>query len=183
MDSLEGRLLVAAPQLLDPNFVKSVLLMIQHDKEGAFGLVLNRPISKTVQELWREVGSSPCQSAQPVYFGGPVPGPLMALHAKKQLAEVELMPGVFFSAKKQHLDTLALDNNPACKIFVGHAGWGPGQLENEINEGAWRSMVATAEHVFSQQDDLWESVLHQIGQTVLQSILQIKDVPPDASLN
>jgi putative transcriptional regulator len=157
--------------------------MIQHNQEGAFGLVLNRPISKTVQDLWREVGSSPCNSTQPLYFGGPVPGPLMSLHAKPQWAEVELMPGVFFAAKKQHLDALVLDDAPTCKVFVGHAGWGPGQLENEIDEGAWRSMAATAEYVFSQQDDLWEAALHQIGQTVLQSMLQIKDVPPDASLN
>ncbi len=93
------------------------------------------------------------------------------------------MPGVFFAAKKQHLDALALDNVPTCKVFVGHAGWGPGQLENEINEGAWRSMPATADHVFSRQDNLWETVLHEIGQNVLQSILQIKDVPRDPSLN
>ncbi len=183
MESLEGRLLVASPQLLDPNFVKTVLLMIQHNKEGAFGLVLNRPISKTVQELWREVGSSPCNSTQPVYFGGPVPGPLMALHGKRQFAEVELMAGVFFAAKKPHLDALALDDLPGCKMFVGHAGWGPGQLENEIDQGAWRSMVATAEHVFSRQDNLWETALREIGQTVLQSVLHIKDVPPDPNLN
>jgi putative transcriptional regulator len=183
MESLEGHLLAAVPQLQDPNFVRSVLLMIQHNQEGAFGLVLNRPIGKTVQELWREVGSSPCHSTQPIFLGGPVPGPLMALHPKSDLAEIELLPGLFFSAKKPHLDALVLDDAPTCKIFVGHAGWGPGQLENELNEGAWRSMKATPEYVFTKQEDLWETVLREIGHTTLQSILQIKDLPSDPSVN
>jgi putative transcriptional regulator len=183
MESLEGQLLIASPQLLDPNFVKSVLLMIQHNQEGAFGLVLNRPVGKTVQELWREVGSAPCNSTQPIYLGGPVPGPLMSLHAKPDLAEMEPVPGVFFAAKKHHLDALVLHDDPTCKVFIGHAGWGSGQLESEIDQGAWRTLPATAERVFSTQDDLWELVLRQIGQAVLQDILHIKDVPPDPSVN
>jgi putative transcriptional regulator len=183
MESLEGQLLIASPQLLDPNFVKTVLLMIQHDQEGAFGLVLNRPISKTVQELWREVGSSPCNNMQPIHLGGPVPGPLMSLHANRKLAEVEVVSGVFFAAKKPHLDTLVLDNASTTKVFVGHSGWGPGQLENEIEEGAWRSAPATPEIVFSQSDSLWEIILRDLGHAVLQSILHIKDIPPDPSVN
>ena len=183
MESLEGQLLIASPQLLDPNFVKTVLLMIQHDQEGAFGLVLNRPISKTVQELWREVGSSPCNNTQPIHLGGPVPGPLMSLHANRDLAEVEVISGVFFAAKKPHLDAIVLDETSLGKVFVGHSGWGPGQLENEIEEGAWRSAPATPEIVFSQVDNLWETVLRRIGHAVLQSMLQIKDIPPDPSVN
>jgi putative transcriptional regulator len=183
MESLEGQLLVASPQLLDPNFARALVLLIQHDQDGAFGVVLNRPIAKTIQELWREVGSAPCHSCQPLYLGGPVPGPLLALHNRPKLAEVEPAPGVFFAAKKQHLDALVLSEQPAYKVFVGHAGWGAGQLENELREGAWRITPATAEHVFSTSDDLWENIFRELGRSLLKSMLHMKDLPPDPTVN
>lgn len=183
MESLEGHLLVASPQLLDPNFARSLVLLIQHNEEGAFGVVVNRPISKSVQELWREVGSSPCPSRQPVYLGGPVPGPLMALHTKPALAEAEPAPGVFFAAKKQHLDQLVLTEEPSYKIFVQHAGWGGGQLENELKEGAWRTLPATRALVFSTSDELWDTVFRQLGRTLLESMLRVKELPPDPTVN
>jgi putative transcriptional regulator len=183
MESLEGQLLVASPQLLDPNFARSLVLLIQHNQEGAFGLVVNRPITKTIQELWREVGSAPCKSRQPIYLGGPVPGPLMALHDKRPLAEREVVPGVLFAAKKPHLDQLVLSEEPAYKVFVGHSGWGAGQLENELHQGAWRTLPATAEYVFSTDDTLWETVFREIGHELLKSMLHVKDLPPDPTVN
>jgi putative transcriptional regulator len=183
MESLEGHLLVACPQLADPNFARSLVLLIQHNRDGAFGVVLNHPISKTIQELWREVGNGACHSEQPVYLGGPVPGPLMALHTQPKLAEVEVVSGVFFAAKKPHLDKLVLSEEPAYKVFVGHSGWGAGQLENEIRQGAWRSVAATAEHVFSTDDTLWEVIFRDLGHTLLKSMLHIKELPPDPTVN
>ena len=183
MESLAGQLLVASPQLLDPNFARVLVLLIEHNDEGALGLVVNRPVSKTIQELWREVGSSPCHSQQPIYLGGPVPGPLMALHNRPGLAELEPSPGVFFAAKKQYLDALVLDEEPAYKIFLGHAGWGGGQLEDEIEQGAWRTLPAAAEQVFSTDQDLWEMVFREIGRSLLRSMTGIKDLPPDPSVN
>jgi putative transcriptional regulator len=183
MESLEGHLLVASPQLLDPNFARSLVLLVEHNQGGAFGVVVNRPAGKTLQELWREVGSAPCHSRQPVYLGGPVPGPLVSLHTKRALAEMEPAPGVFFAAKKQHLDQLVLSEEPAYKIFLGHAGWGAGQLEAELAQGAWRSLPATAEYVFSTADDLWETVFRQIGRELLQSMLNMKELPPDPTVN
>jgi putative transcriptional regulator len=183
MESLEGHLLVAAPQLLDPNFARALVLLIEHDAEGAFGMVVNRPVGKTLQELWREVGSAPCHSRQPIYLGGPVPGPLISLHDRPALAEAEPAPGVFFAARKQHLDALVLSEEPAYKIFLGHAGWGAGQLESEIEQGAWRSLPATAEFVFSTADDLWETLFRQLGQSLLQSMIEVKELPPDPTVN
>ena len=183
MESLQGHLLVASPQLADPNFARALVLLIQHNQEGAFGVVLNHPLDKSIQELWREVGSAPCHTRQPVYLGGPVPGPLVALHTKPSLAEVEPAPGVYFAAKKMHLDQLVLDEEPAYKIFIGHSGWGAGQLESEIHQGAWRSTPATIEHVFSTDDSLWETVFRELGQTLLKSMLHMKDLPPDPTVN
>lgn len=183
MESLAGQLLVASPQLVDPNFARALVFLIQHNQEGALGVVINRPVGKTVQELWREVGSSPCYCHQPIHLGGPVPGPLMALHTNPQLAETEPAPGIFFAAKKQHLDSLVLTEEPACKIFVGHAGWGAGQLENELQEGAWRTAPVKVDWVFSNDETLWETIFRHLGQTILKSMLNLKNLPPDPTLN
>ena len=183
MESLEGQLLVASHQLLDSHFARSLVLLIQHNGEGALGVVINRPLAKTVQELWREVGSAPCHCRQPVYFGGPVPGPLMSLHTKPDLAEAEPVPGVFFAAKKQHLDALVLDEAPSYKVFLGHAGWGAGQLENELHQGAWRTLPASTENVFSTDEMHWEQIFRQLGRTTMQSILNVKELPPDPTVN
>jgi putative transcriptional regulator len=183
MESLAGHLLVASPQLLDPNFTRSLVLLIEHNEDGAFGVVINHPVGKRLQELWREVGSAPCHSRQPVYLGGPVPGPLISLHNKPELAETEALPGVFVAAKKQHLDALVMTEEPSYKVFIGHSGWGAGQLEDELRRGDWRVLPATAEHVFSTADDLWENVLRQIGHSLLKSIFKMDELPPDPTVN
>jgi putative transcriptional regulator len=182
MESLEGQLLLASPQLLDPNFVRSVVLLVQHNDMGALGLVINRPTGKTVQELWRQIGESPCQSQRPIHLGGPVQGPLMAIHTAHGLAEMEIVEGVFFAAKKQHLDEL-VRRDERFKIFVGHSGWGPGQLEGEIDQGAWRAVPAKLEDLFDPADDLWQRLMQRAVAGVLPEMLGIKHVPIDPSLN
>ena len=183
MESFEGHLLLASSRLLDPNFLKTVILLIQHGDQGALGLVVNRPTSKMVKELWREVGPARCQSEQPVHLGGPVSGPLMAVHTSTSLAEVEILPGVFFAAKKNNLDQLVRQEDHPFKVFIGHAGWGPGQLESELQQGAWLTTPATAEYIFHHGTDLWEEVSKCVGKSMLQSMLKIKHVPEDPSAN
>ena len=182
MDTLEGQLLLAAPELLDPNFVHAVILLIEHNEMGALGLVINRPTNKTVEDLWRQVGESTCECPQPVHLGGPVSGPLMAIHTLDGLAEMEIVPGVFFAAKKQNLDELVRQVGDF-KMFIGHAGWGPGQLEGEIQQGAWHSLAARIDDLFDTRDDLWERLLHRAVAGLLPEMLGIKHVPPDPSLN
>jgi putative transcriptional regulator len=182
MESLEGQLLLASPQLLDPNFVRTVLLLVEHGDEGALGLVLNRPTGKTVQELWKQVGEAPCESQNPIHLGGPVSGPLMALHTIGDLADMEIIEGVFFAAKKLNLDALVRQES-GFKIFVGHAGWGPGQLEGEIEQGAWKAIPAHVEDIFDAGDDLWQRLIQRALAGVLPEMLHLKHVPPDPSLN
>jgi len=107
----------------------------------------------------------------------------MAVHRSRELAELEVVPGVFFSAKKTNLDRLVLEQALGFKMFVGHAGWGPGQLEGELEVGAWFTQEATAERVFYDGDDLWERVLRDIRRTTLQSVLNLKHIPEDPLLN
>ncbi len=182
MESLEGHLLIAAPELLDPNFVRSVVLMVQHNEQGALGLILNRPTSKELRQLWADVGEEPCHADGPVYLGGPVPGPIMSLHAVPDLGELEVLAGVFFAARKEHLDQLVLLTELPCKVFVGHAGWGPGQLEGELKLGGWLTVPATVHDVFHDGDDLWSRLVKR-GRKPLPEILDIKRVPPDPRVN
>ena len=72
MNSLRGQFLIASPHLPDSNFYRSVVLMIQHDDEGAFGVILNRPTENTVSEIWEMITDEPCESLQPINLGGPV---------------------------------------------------------------------------------------------------------------
>ncbi len=182
MESLEGHLLLASPQLLDPNFVRTVVLLVQHNDMGALGLVINRPTGKTVQEVWKQVGQSPCESQGPIYLGGPVSGPLMAIHTSQGLAEMEVVDGLFFAAKKEYLDEL-VRREGSFKLFVGHSGWGPGQLEGEIEQGAWRTVPVKVEDVFDVADDLWQRLMQRTMSGALPDMLGIKHIPPDPSLN
>jgi putative transcriptional regulator len=183
MQSLEGHFLVASPHLLDPNFVHAVILLVEHNEQGALGVVINRPTSKLVKDLWHDVGEAPCDSQRPVFLGGPVSGPLLAIHQQQSLGEAEILPGVYFAAKKANLDQLVQDDQRPFKIFVGHAGWAPGQLESELESGAWFATPAKSEDLFREETDLWAEVKNHIGDSLLQSVLKIKEIPSDPSLN
>jgi putative transcriptional regulator len=179
MESLQGQLLVASPHLQDPNFLRTVILLVQHSDQGAFGLVLNRPINKSVKELWAEVHEPSCQCTKHLNMGGPVTGPLMALHTQKGLSEVEVLPGLFFSAEKGHLEQLVQRDPKQFKLFVGHSGWGSDQLENELKQGAWLTAPATVEYIFFEESGLWKHVVSQIGKSMLTQALHLKDLPEE----
>ncbi len=183
MDSLQGYFLVAAPQLGDPNFTRTVVLMVQHNDQGALGGVLNRPSETTLRELWEQVGGGDCPAEKHVHQGGPVSGPLMAIHTARELAELEILPGLYFAAQKENLDALVRQFEQPYKVFLGHSGWAGGQLEGELEQGAWFTSQATKDTVFWPDDELWERVAKDIGQSVLFSALKIKNVPEDPSVN
>ena len=182
--SFAGHLLVASPHLRDPNFLQAVVLLVQHNSEGAFGITLNRPIDKTVQDLWNEVeATSPCPNTHHLNMGGPVSGPVMALHTRESLGEVEILPGVYFSAEREHLERLVQELDLRLKVFIGHSGWGGGQLESELEQGAWFTTPASADHVFHDEYRLWKTVCGQIGDSLLSETLRIKGVPENPELN
>lgn len=183
MKSLKGCFLVASPHMEDPNFARAVVLMIQHGTDGALGLVLNRSIDKTVQELWQEIDEPPCENRQRIHLGGPVSGPLMALHTVRKLGEWEVVPGVFFSAEREHLESLVRRSDAQFRLFVGHSGWGEGQLEGELEQGAWLTTPASLKYVFLDEEQLWPQVTRQIGSAILLSIVKPKHVPDDVSEN
>ena len=106
MKSLAGQFLVASPHLRDPNFAQAVVLMLQHEEQGALGVVLNRPGDKTVDEVWEMIGSDPFGCDELVHVGGPVPGPLIALHNQRSYSEKEILPKLFMSMQKDSIDLI-----------------------------------------------------------------------------
>jgi putative transcriptional regulator len=183
MKSLRGHLLVASLDLVDPNFLKAVVLMVQHSEEGALGLVLNRPTNTTVKQALAQVSDTPCHCKELLGLGGPCQGSLMAVHTHELLKEIEILPNIYFSAESGNLQQLVVTTDNPVRFFVGFAGWGPGQLEAELETGSWRTTAARAEHIFDDGPNLWEQVTKQITSSALLSTLKIRHVPDDPSMN
>ncbi len=182
MKNLKGHLLIAIPDLSDPNFFRSVVLMIQHDSEGAMGVILNRPSSITVANVWREVSETPCDCPDFVNVGGPVEGPLIAIHTCPDLAESELIQDVYVSLARENLNALVSQNQHRFRLFSGYSGWGAEQLQNEIQVGGWLIVPANIDHVFAPPNMLWKQVCEAFGSQVLQAQLG-QHLPTDPSLN
>jgi putative transcriptional regulator len=161
-----GMLLVATPELLDPNFADTVVLVLDTDEDGALGVVLNRPSPITVAEVlepWRDVASEP----EVLFRGGPV-SPEGALGVAL-LADGEDVP-VGFREVVGRLGVLDLDTPVelldgslvGMRVFAGYAGWSAGQLESEVEEGSWYVVPAVATDVFrSDHTALWRDVLRR----------------------
>lgn len=181
MDSLRGKLLVSHPKLGERAFSRSVVLVAAHDEAGALGLILNRPTGLAVSEVAPPVAELPCDDI--VYEGGPVePDGLVVL--------ADFLPSI---EDQLEIDgTLGLvrsDNGPPsevaehidrCRVFAGHAGWAPGQLESEIAEQAWLVTGRIPGDLFGEDaDQLWLRVLDRLGG----SFAQLAHPPEDPSAN
>jgi putative transcriptional regulator len=183
MERLQGQLLVASSRQLDPNFCKTVILVVEHDEKGAFGLIINRPTSRIISVARPCLDEEHAGLGSRLNLGGPVVGPLMAVHTDRSLAEVQIAPGLFFSADRRHLARLLRQGGHHYRIFGGYAGWGPRQLDHEVQRGVWLTAPATAAHVFAKDERLWEGLLRQHSESVLRVVLHITHFPQDPLLN
>jgi putative transcriptional regulator len=184
MESLQGQLLIASPRLVDPNFYRTVVLMVQHNEEGALGLVINRPLQTTVREMWKEVNEDEdCDVPGSLHQGGPCEGPLMVLHADDVYSEIEVMKGVYFCTRRDTIERLVADNSSAMKFFVGYAGWSTGQLEAELKEGSWLSAPADPKLVFEGDDELWAALVRALSKAAVVGLVDPKLIPDDPSVN
>lgn len=177
--SLAQHFLAASPHLTDPNFYQTVVLMVQHNDDGALGLVLNRPLSKSLAEIWTLVGGAGCNRADPLMRGGPVEGPLLCLHSRAEWGEWEVLSGVYLSSRKELLDKLVQSDEPL-RVFTGYAGWGPSQLERELELGGWLTIAASREDIFSDAATMWKRIVDRIGRQILEPVVGSKAVSGDA---
>lgn len=186
MAYIAGKLLVASRQLRDPNFARSVVLMIEHSHDGALGVVLNRPSRKTVCDVWESIGAGPVDNHFPVYLGGPVPGPLIALHDAEELGEKRVLDGLYMSVQKDVIEQIVRTPEIALRLYSGHSGWGSGQLEGELQAGGWHTIAAQRDDVFLPLDEieeLWDRVLKRIALGIMLPGISADKLPPDASWN
>jgi putative transcriptional regulator len=180
VDSLKGHLLVATPRLVDPNFWRTVVLVGEHSEEGALGVVLNRASETPVQEAVPELAEL-AEDVGPVHVGGPVQTSaivVVADFAEPERAAALVLDSVGFLPSET--DPLELGELRRARVFVGYAGWGPGQLDDELAEGSWIVEPALPDDVFTDEPDgLWSAVLRRKGGPYR----LLATMPPDPSLN
>ncbi|HSL73378.1 MAG TPA: YqgE/AlgH family protein [Ilumatobacteraceae bacterium] len=181
----KGRLLVATPPLVDENFDRTVIFVLEHHDDGAIGVVINRPSYEALDEpldRWIDLQAAPSS----VFTGGPVEeSALIALAETTQplTDDVEYLSpivGTIASADLTADPALVAAEVKGVRVFRGYAGWGPGQLEGEIDAGAWLVLDSEPGDVFSDQpDELWRTVLRrQPGR-----LAWLAEVPDDLSAN
>jgi putative transcriptional regulator len=167
-DSMRGRLLVASPDLGDPNFARTVVLVLEHNKEGALGLVLNRPTDATLSDplpAWAELAAEPAV----VFVGGPVQ-PEAAIGLGRRVEPHPAGDAEGFASLFGDLGTVDLERPPAdvspsvdrVRVFAGYSGWGPGQLEGELAADGWFVVDAKQSDPWARNaDELWRDVLRR----------------------
>jgi putative transcriptional regulator len=182
MDSLRAKLLIAGPTLLDPNFRRTVILITEHTEDGAMGLVLNRPSTSTVSEAVPDLDWL-AEPGAPLMVGGPVaPTGVIVLAEWNDPAQAVVLvePDLGFvpgDLDDPHAVGTAVRR---ARVFAGHAGWGPGQLEGELDEEAWIVEPPRRDEVFTEDPDgLWAAVLKRKGRR----FALLSTMPLDPSLN
>lgn len=179
--SLAGHLLLASPALSDPNFARTVVLVGVHSEEGAMGVVLNRPSETTVAEAVPQLEVA-VEPAEPVYVGGPVQPSSVVLLAEfldPAPAALLVLGRIGFPSGDTDVDGLT-EATARRRVFAGYAGWGEGQLDQELAQGDWITHPAVPDDVFSEDpDQLWQSVLERKGG----SYALLARMPTDPSMN
>jgi putative transcriptional regulator len=182
-NSLKGHFLVASPKLRDPNFHRAVVLLVQHDDQGSLGLVLNRPLDVSVEAAWNQLSKTPCELHGPLHQGGPCEGVLMALHTDLEASDLQVIDGVQFSTTRDAIEHVVSHGGGEVRLFVGYAGWSPGQLEGELADGSWLTTPATGPSVFDAKEHAWDRLIRQIGRDTLSQLIDPRLVPDDPSVN
>jgi len=179
---LRGQLLLDSGQLQGSFFQRTVVLICQHDGDGAFGLVLNRASGSNVGEMI--VADLPdTLKGSPLFLGGPVqPSALSFLHSDSFIPDANVIPNLTLGHSLDSLMELGESFSPTRKIkmFAGYAGWSPGQLEDEMKRKAWLTHPASLELVFeTDPKDLWQNILRQKGW----KYKLLSQMPEDLSMN
>ncbi len=169
---LTGQVLIAMPGMDDPRFFRSVVFICAHSDEGAMGVIINKLVGDmTLREVFAriEITAKDGPIGTPVHFGGPVEtkrGFVLHLDESRQAPEPLIIPGGFvLTATRDILENIALDQGPTPFLFaVGYAGWGVGQLEQEIAQNGWLTAPASPALVFeTAHNAVWDTALRSIG--------------------
>jgi putative transcriptional regulator len=168
-------LLLAMPQVLDPFFYRSVILLLRHNDEGSYGFIINRPTEIELSEILE--GMEITWQGEPslmAFFGGPVQSQIGSVMFTPESGEwppkaddeesTEVIPGVHISQSLEDLGRLAADPPTSFRLFLGYAGWGPGQLMEEIMRNDWLTAPVLDELLFSAEPEgVWATALRSVG--------------------
>ena len=180
MESLTGQLLVSNANLFDPNFRRTIVLIGHHDEHGAVGVVLNQPLGVAVRDAVPPLGDL-VHAEEPLFDGGPVePDSVVVLADFVGPARAELLAigsiGFLPPDAGGHTPT----SIRRARVFAGYAGWGPGQLEDELDEDSWVTVPALPGDVFHEEPiRLWDDVLRRLGR----GYDMLRLMPRDPSMN
>ena len=171
MSYLEHQFLIAMPGMQDPNFMRGVTLLCQHNEEGALGITINRESEYVLEDVLEQLGLECGDEGianMPVYVGGPVhPERGFVLHSDDRSweATVSVGEGICVTTSRDVLEAISHGDGPRhFLVALGYAGWEPGQLEDEMRENAWLNVMATAEIIFDLPvDQRWAQSVAQLG--------------------
>jgi putative transcriptional regulator len=183
MNSIAGKALVASPHLMDGNFMRSVVYILRHDDEGAFGLILNRPTGMTVGEVLEQFLEHKVTSTASIYCGGPVDGPLMVLHDQPEESDFDEGLGVYITTEQKRLVAMCERNSGRYRVFDGYSGWGPEQLDDELKSGGWLIWDIEPEAIFTEPEEIWRTAIRKIGLDILGANIAPSLIPDDPALN
>lgn len=180
VENIAGSLLISNSNLLDPNFRRTIVLVGHHDEQGAVGVVLNQPLAVAVGEAVPPLGRL-VEPEEPLFDGGPVePDSVVVLadFIDPSKAEVLAMGSIGFLPPEAGEDIG--DSIRRARVYAGYAGWGPGQLEDELAEDSWVVAPALPSDVFHEEPArLWDEVLRRLGRRY--DMLRL--MPHDPSMN
>jgi putative transcriptional regulator len=158
-----GTFLIAARGMRDPNFAQTVVLLIEYDDQGAFGLIINRPTRYTLDELWPEIAGLEVHS---VYLGGPVfPNRLLFLLRSDDVPQEmrQVLPGVHLGSDELTLKRIIAAGEGEFRTYAGYSGWAPGQLEAEIARGDWHLLPAERRFIFDPRPaEIWKQLIQRV---------------------
>jgi len=165
-DIKPGVVLIATPKLRDPNFERSVVLILTVDQEGCVGLILNRPSPVTCEYIARELSLTWSAPQQQLLIGGPVESQgIWLLHTPNSSMDHQpITESISVSRSRDSLELLCSIQEQALRLYSGYAGWGPGQLEQEISRGDWWVGSCSHELVFEHSyEEVWSEALRLMG--------------------
>jgi len=169
----DGTLLVASPELEDPNFAHAVVLVLRNDTNGTIGVILNRPTTLVPAKIFPELAASIGSYTGKLFRGGPVAASRLLFLVRGLAAATvqgpEIVEKVFLAGDPEALPDIVrlADGTKDLRMYAGHAEWMPGQLDREIAAGGWQTQPATAEIVFhATPTALWDDLTKHTGETV-----------------
>lgn len=200
MESMTGNLLVASSIVSDPVYARGVCLVVHQDDGGAIGVMLNRPMQPGPAAFMEMLGNSDTPSSDrlaprreppsppgnplgTVHFGGPLSGPVVAIHPLSQYAEAETGKGIYVAAQKQNLEDLVREQPCPYRLIVGHLGWDTGQLQAEIDAGVWHPVPATVDTVFRNAAEMWPALVCRATSRSMARWIGVPDVIGAGELN